>query len=406
MTVMSNVSFYYYPLVNAVRFSSRRKFLYGSSFLLGTIAMLLLTIASSAGSASDKLLSSAALRSVDVQASATSRIPLNEALIRTLSNNPMIDRIYPVAVGGAGIKVRQPAVGVSLMVASDLPIQEPPIISSIKQSLFPLTNHEIVLPISVNGVSMEPLLGSVVGFALDSSGGPEGPPLVELKVVGFYNSSWQLDGHEAGIVSLPTALIFASTSDPGVTSTAAYIAKDGYSSLVVEAKNEGQVPGLLSQLSARGLYVTDYQEQVSGTAAVAKVAKSLAGIAVIGMALVLFGASLSASGTLLSSRRVEVATLRAIGFTRLQVLYQLLLELIFGGLGVALASSAAAIAVVLMMSNFFHGLILRLGLSSVNPDPRSVSIVFAIEVFAIVIGGVLAIIRPLRLQPSIALRDW
>lgn len=338
--------------------------------------------------------------------SPSSHLVLSESLVRKLSRSQMVEHVYPMANGGAGIKIAHPTIEASFMISADLPIQEPPLIDSIKGSVFPLRGGEIVLPNTIQGEQMRPLLGKTVPFTRDGNGSASGPPTENLKVVGIYDSTWQLDGHNAAIVDLETALRFASTNDPAATSVSMYLNTNGYSSLVVVSSKVDEVPKLVSRFSALGLYVTSYQEEVTGTTGLANTADFLTKFVFGGMVLILFGASLSNSGTQIRQRRREVATMRAIGFSRRSIGGQLLLELLVRGMEGAFGALAAGTLLVFGLMHLFSNFAKFIGASTDIPSFSSMAIVLTIEVLAISAGGAISIIRPLRVPPSQGLRDW
>lgn len=392
--------------INTLRFSSRSRLLYVSSMILGSVALLLLFISSSTHSSSVKLLSSSALKSIDVLPSQSSHLVLNKSLIRKLSHSQMVEHIYPIANGGAGIKIPHPAIEEAFLISTDLPIQEPPLIDSIKKHIFPLQEGEIVLPNNIAGEKMRPLLGMTVPFTLDGNGSASGAPTDNLKVVGIYDSTWQLDGHDAAIVDLATALRFASTNDPSATSVSNYLNTNGYSSLVVVANKADEVPKLVSRFSALGLYVTSYQEEVTGTTGLANTADVLTKFVFGGMVLILFGSSLSNSGTQIRQRRREVATMRALGFSRRSIGGQLVLELLIRGMEGAFGALVAGTLLVFGLMHLFSNFAKFIGASTDIPSFSSMAIVLTIEVLAISAGGAISLIRPLRVPPSQGLRDW
>nr|WP_276976959.1 FtsX-like permease family protein [Ferrimicrobium acidiphilum] len=394
---------------NARAFRAKSMTIYRLTLLLGGLVAFLLTLGAVSTQSSGVLASSTALRTIVLQSNGNSGENITSPILNEVSKLAGVQSVYPVISTQAATKTS--SVVFVMYPTSQVPMLDPPIIKAIRKQVFPLRRGEIVLP-SFAPSAPESSLLALVGTTIPVSvvrqvePGVGNPVTKSMKVIGIYNGSWQLAGHEAAFVSAPTALRWAALASG--MSAQRLLVTQGYNSTYLVAKTVGDVNALLGDLGQKGLYATALTGSQANEPGVLRLANFLGKALAVVLAVVLFAATMALLGTQLRSRTRELSTLRALGYSASDLSRMLMGEFVIRGIectGLATISG--------MVATVFGNLIVRYLAPSIRsslptiafPSAETVLVVAGIVFAATVLGGLLPLRRSLALEPADGLRD-
>lgn len=379
--------------------------------LVGTACVLALTsVTAGAGNVTRTRISEGvALRSVEVlpRVDLPQGARLTEQRVQQLATDPDVGSVEPTVQATVGIKTATIG-GVLLHATVPRPSLAPPVTSSTRAELFPLAGDEVVLPEQAQGYDLRPLLGTTVRLDFQRTIGPgqgEGAH-DQVRVVGLFDPSWQLEGPDAAFGGQQAVVRWAASVAGTPTDT--FLATQGYDRAMVVARTSQAVPGLVQRLQAQAFGATSLQDELTQLPAVLRLLDTLSKVLVVALLFFIFVASLSLNTALVRQRTREIGLLKAIGFRDRAVFSTLLTETaVLGSVCVLWGLLLGAVSAGQLGRLLSRAPDLAPYLQSqVTPSLRAVLLVGAVPLVALVGGNVLPARRAARMEPVAALRDF
>lgn len=264
---------------------------------------------------------------------------------------------------------------------------------------------DVIVPQRVQGSDLKTGVGKRFTFESQRAvgiGKGEGAGY-RLRIVGTYDSSYQVDGADTAYITESDAVALAAMAN-GV-SVHRFRREIGFERAEVSVSNAKQVPKVLSEVQKLGLPATTLAQRYQQLPAALALTQIFG--RVLGAILIILVGGMAASQTAASvrSRWTEIGVLRAVGFGRLAVMatftFEVMIALTIGALLGLILAAPLGFVVSGLIGNAIPGA--GVDLSDFAGLIPIVSVA-ALTLFAGTLGSATAAIRAARLDPSLVLR--
>lgn len=357
-----------------------------------------------------ELLASAALRTIELSSShgQTAATPLTRGHLAEIAAMNEVAAVDPWLQAGfntadddwpAAVFWATPRIG----------YVQPPIVSSMREDIFPLAPDEVVLPSRYADQDLRPFMGRTVAIQYTERTGTDTGHAVDgsLTVVALYDeSTFTLDGPTAAYASLETVLRFAAATEG--TTPEQFGAQIPYPRAMVEVAEANDVPAVEQRLRDMGFAARSIQSQLQLLPQAMQMLSILGAVTAALLALYCLGAGITIGGAMVRNRQREIGLLKAVGFSRLRVGRLFLGELFAFGLLAGVIGVFAGNAIVLIVSQVISGgtfLGAQMADTLVVPDARWSLALLILPAGALALGGVIPARQAATLPPDEALRD-
>lgn len=402
----------HHGLLNARRFA-RRSFASSLALALcGTLSLAAATVVRGAERTAEATLSSGtSLQQIDLEPraedSAAKRLtPSTLAAVAAMKGVRSVEPVLQASFDSGADESLPPFLLHATSARTAVP---PPMSRQVREAVFPLRGHEVVLPVVGDGQDLTGLLGRTVSVSYTQRiGENRGTPVTDrVTVVGLYDPSWQLDGPNAAYAATPLVAKWAAARE-GVE-TGRYLETRGFAKATVVTSGPGAVGGVLDRLHEQRFHAYAVADRVRELPVLLELFRwgALLLLGLLAVAAAVTGAGLGSG--LLRERVHEIGLLRAVGRTRREVAAGFAVE--FGATGLAAGAAGALLGTVggvlavrgLAGVEIFAG---RLPDGLVLPGPWAVTATLLLPAAAVLLGAARPLRRAVRTDPTRALRDW
>lgn len=329
---------------------------------------------------------------------------LTDDVLAAVASRPDVRSVAPILQQLVGMDDAQ----LTVLATVIGPDASPPIVQQVTPGPITLGPGQVLLPESLDGRSLVPLLDRTITATYTVRIGPNSGETKDepVRVVGIYAKSWQVDGPNAGYVDASTARRWAEAQlgvGPGELGKVI-----GYDAAVVIARDQSAIRVIRADLAAQGFVVTDLESRLSAVPGVVRLAQ-LGGLVLLGTVVLLTAVTAaSLMATIVRQRRREIGLLKAIGFTDRAVLGLFMLEvgIIAGGaalLGTIAGNLLSLVTTAWLRSNPDVSAVL--GTEAVLPTLSADVIQFVVIVAVALLAALIPAIQSARVEPGVALLD-
>jgi putative ABC transport system permease protein len=266
---------------------------------------------------------------------------------------------------------------------------------------------EVVLPATVQGTDLTPLLGRTVAFGYTRATGASSgtTDVVRLKAVALYDPSRQADGPDVAYLAEDTAALLAAAragQEPD-----AFRDKEGAQSAVVVVEHQKQVDAVTGALQDDGFSaspVSDRVRNLPGLFGAADLAMR-AGVLVLALAAVGLGAVRAADST--RARLGQFAVLRILGTGRPELRRIPLGEAVLSGGVAGVLGVAVGTGLSLALTGPLSGVLgLPIGLTDALPGPLWATAALLLPATGLALGTFFGSREVLRRDPYLTARAY
>lgn len=334
--------------------------------------------------------------------------PLTANTEKRLAALPGVAAVQHRAQVSFGLKDERVS-GVLLYATTHRAAMSPPVLDSVRPHLFPLRAGEIVLPARAQGESLRSELGRRVSVETTRylARGQGTGASDTVRVVGLYDSTWQLDGPDAAYADDETVLRWAAAK-AGMPAES-FLRTVGWDQLTVVATSADQVDHVQRRIQELGHPATTLRQELDALPAVLELIRTVGRILVVVLGLLSFAGAATVTGALARQRVREIGILKAVGFRTRSVLGLLVLETALAGataallgtvLGAALSGAATAVLRGRADTAAYVGPVVAL------PGTGAALALIAALLLVVVAGALLPARRAAALSPTDAMKDW
>lgn len=333
---------------------------------------------------------------------------LTTASLDAVAALPGVVSVEPVLQASFGYKGNGIA-GVLLYATTPRTSVLPPVLRGIRRTVFPLRPGEMVLPARGDGVDLGRLLGKRIRVEVtrQTGAGTGTSESREVRVVGLFEPSWQIDGPNAAYVDSATVLDWAALR--AGTTASRYAETAGYDSASVVARFSAAVPALLRKLQQDGYSATSLRQELEALPTVLELIRVVGVTLLVVLVLVTGFSAFQVMAALARQRRREIGILKAVGFSDGAVFRMLAVEAFL----VAVLGAAAGLAVAVVLGTAGNA-VLRLGThvrtylgaGFVGPDLEEAVAAVAAVVLVVGAGSVVPVARAAAMPPAEAMKEW
>jgi ABC-type lipoprotein release transport system permease subunit len=329
---------------------------------------------------------------------------LDEGHVRSLAAIPGVHRVEPTL--NLSVAIYLDGNPVQFSISTLRPSFLPPVLESVRPGITLLAPSEVLLPQTIDDVSLKPLLGREVEIHHDRfvSRGLSSPIRTTVTVVGLTDPAWQQDTPTPAYGNADTIYSwFGLASAEGV---AKEVAVQGYHEATVVVDRAERVGPVLRAAQSLGLSATATKDLTPQLPDQLQIVKTLTQVVLVALVLLaMISSSFLVRGLVLQRTR-EIGLLKSLGYLNRQVWWLLLIEIV-------LASWVGA----------FVGLVLATGLGNVGksfvppiaaphtfggvllPSLGLIGSSLFVATLVVLLGSLLPVTRAFRLEPAQALRD-
>lgn len=333
---------------------------------------------------------------------------LGNAAVTEFSSLPHVTAVEPRAQVSFGYKDKD-IPGVLLYATTLRPSLAPPIVRSTRSNLFPLQQGEAVLPAESDGSKLDPLLGRTVTVETTvgvAAGQGRGQPQ-QIKIVGLFDPTWQLDGPDAAYLDAATVVRW-SAARAGVTEEQ-FLDNIGYDKVTVLADSAGQVDATLRLIQAKGFGASTLEQEFSALPGVLELIRVVGQLLLVVLAIVAMVGAVVVTGALARQRTREIGILKAVGFGNSAILRMFVTEMGVVGVVAVLAGSILGVAGATLAAALLRREPTVASFVTAAVPLPSISAFFGLALVTIVVtvgGALLPASRAAKLAPSDAIREW
>ena len=285
----------------------------------------------------------------------------------------------------------------------------PPLVGSVRASVFPLAPGEIVLPRIADGSDLSRTLGKRITVELTRrTGTNEGVGVQRnVRVVGLFDPSWQLDGRSAAYAAQPTVTKWAAL-DAGIPPSS-YLDSVGYDVVSVITDTSADVPAAMDRIQQLGYSASSLQQQLEALPVVLSLVKMMSRILLVVVAMIALIGAFTMSSALVRQRTREIGVCKACGFDSTAMFGIFLSEALCVTVAATVAGLLLGIVGTVVLLSALRGLS---GVADylphvfALPGPGAIVTIALIALVVTGLGAMLPARRASRMDPVQAIGDW
>ncbi|WP_426569244.1 ABC transporter permease [Streptomyces canus] len=333
---------------------------------------------------------------------------LTDRTVERLARLPHVESVQHRAQASFGL-LTEAGDTVLLYATTYRPAMPPPVTKSVRKDLFPLRPGEIVAPARSQGVDLSALVGREIETETTRFVRPgEGTGVSgQVRLVGVYDPTWQLDNVDAAYAADSTVIRWAAQR-AGVQEEN-YLRTVGYDQLTVVARTAADVPGVMRSVQRLGYPAVTLQQQLDELPAVLELIRMVGQVLLGVLGVLAFVGAVTVTGALSRQRAQEIGILKAVGFRTRAVLTMLVTEMALVGavaalLGTVLAAvlgggAAAVLRRSADLAPYVKGWVLL-------PSAGTLLLLLVLTVLVVAVGSLAPARKAARKPPTDAMKDW